>query len=126
MQNIMTTKETIEKYFASIHRGSWESYIADDFEFINSNIDNIVRGKAAYVEAAKRFFRATTAVEIKRMVIEGDNVAVIARYQLRSPSGKTGVCDVAEMLTTQNGQITSSAIFFDTKAFAEFMAQGYL
>ena len=99
-------------------------YIADDFTFINSNLDKVAHGKAAYVEAAGRFFRATTAVEIKQMVIEGETACVVARYNLHSPKGNTGICDVAEILVIKNEKLTSSIIFFDTKAFADFMANG--
>ncbi|MCL4507241.1 MAG: nuclear transport factor 2 family protein [Chloroflexi bacterium] len=120
----MTTKELIEKYFAAIHTGGWETYVADDFIFISSNLDKIARGKAAYVDGAGRFFSATTSVEMRQMIIEGDKVCVLARYQLRSPKGNTGVCDVAEILTVKGAKLASSAIFFDTKAFADFTAQG--
>ena len=119
----MSTNEIIRRYFASIHKGGWESYVADDFIFANSNLDKIVRGKAAYLEAAGRFFRATTSVEMRKTITEGDGACVLARYQLRSPKGKTGVCDVAEILTVKDGKISSSTIFFDTKAFFEFMGQ---
>ncbi len=118
----MTTRETIERYFASIPHGGWEAFIADNFTFINSNFDNIVQGRAAYIEAAGRFFRGTTSVEIRRMITENDQACVLARYGLRSPKGKTGVCDVAEILTVKGDKINSSAIFFDTAALANFMA----
>ena len=120
----MDTKGTAEKYYAAIHKGGWEKFIADDFVFMNSNLDNVVRGKAGYIEGAGRFFRVTTSVEVRRMVIQGDTACVLARYQLRSPKGNKGVCDVAEILTVRGDQLSSMAIFFDTKAFAEFMAQG--
>ncbi len=119
----MSTDETIRRYFTSIHTGGWESYVADDFIFVNSNLDKVERGKAAYVEAAGRFFRATTSVEIRKTITAGDDICVLARYELRSPKGKTGVSDVAEIMTVKDGKISSSAIFFDTKAFQEFMAQ---
>jgi ketosteroid isomerase-like protein len=118
----MRTEEIIKKYFDAIHSGGWESYISDDFAFVNSNLDKVANGKAAYLEGAGRFFRATTAVEIRQMVIEKGDVAVIARYTTRSPKGNAGVCDVAEFLTVEGDKLTSSAIFFDTKAFAGFMA----
>ena len=51
-----STDETVRKYFAAIHGGGWESLIAEDFVFINSNFDNVARGKAAYVTGAGRFF----------------------------------------------------------------------
>jgi ketosteroid isomerase-like protein len=120
----MKTKETIDRYFEALHKGGWEAYVGEDFVFINSNLDKVARGKAAYLEGAGRFFKTTTGVRINRMVIDGDHVALIARYDLRSPKGATGVCDVAEFLTVKDGKLASSAIFFDTKAFAEFMAQG--
>jgi ketosteroid isomerase-like protein len=120
----MTAKETIEKYFDALHKGGWESYVADDFTFTNTNLDKIAHGKAAYLEGAGRFFKTTTAVKIDRMVIDGDNVALIARYDVRSPKGTAGVCDVAEFITVKDDKLTSSAIFFDAKGLAEFMTQG--
>lgn len=119
----MRTKETIEAYFDAIHDGGWESYIADDFDFVVSNVDNVYHGKEIYLERAGRFFQTTTSVEIRQMIIDDGDVAVLARYQVRSPEGNTGVCDVAEFLTVEGEKLSSSAIFFDTEALAEFMAQ---
>ena len=119
----MPTKEFIEKYFDAIHKGGWESYISDDVVFMNSNLDKAARGKAAYLEAAGRFFKTTTAVEIRQMLVENEKVAVIARYRIRSPKGSVGVCDVAEFLAVKGEKLISSAIFFDTKSLTEFMAQ---
>ncbi|MGH9528692.1 MAG: nuclear transport factor 2 family protein [Terriglobales bacterium] len=120
----VSTKETIQKYFEAIHKGGWESYVADDFVFVNSNFDQVARSKTAYVEGARRFFRATTAAEIKQLIVEGNTACAAVRYRLRSPKGNTGVCDVAEILAVKDGKITSSSIFFDTKAFQDFMARG--
>jgi ketosteroid isomerase-like protein len=120
----MSTNQVIRSYFAAIHKGGWESYIAEDFVFISSNLDKIARGKSAYVEGAGRFFRVTTAVEISQLIIDGDNACAVARYQLRSPQGNTAVCDVAEILSVKNGQLKSSTIFFDTKALQDFLAKG--
>ncbi len=119
----MDTKETISRYFAAIHAGGWESYISDDFVFVNSNLDRKAHGKGAYIEGAGRFFRNTTGVEIRRMLIEGDEVAVVARYNVRSPKGATGVCDTAEFLTVSDGRLTSSVIFFDTKDLELLMSR---
>jgi ketosteroid isomerase-like protein len=120
----MTTKTVIQKYFGAIHHGHWDSYIADDFAFANSNFDTVIHGKAAYIEDAGRFFKMTSGVEIKQMIVEGDSACVIARYALRSPKGNTGICDVAEILNVRDDRITSSAIFFDTRAFQDFAAKG--
>lgn len=120
----MPTKEIIEKYFDAIHKGGWESYIADDFIFYSNSLDNVTHGQAAYLEDAGTFFKTTTGVEIKQMLIESEKVAILARYHVRSPKGNAGVCDVAEFITVKDDKLTSSAIFFDTKAIMEFMMQG--
>jgi len=119
----MAPKELIEKYFKAIHQGGWESFVADDFTFSNGNLDNVVRGKAAYLEGAGRFFRTTTAVDVRQTLIQGPHVATLARYSIRSPKGHTGVCDVAEFLTVVGDKLTASTIMFDTEALAKFMAQ---
>jgi ketosteroid isomerase-like protein len=119
----MNTKELIEDYFKAIHQGGWESYIADDFTFVNLNLDRVAHGKQAYLEGAGKFFTTTTAVEIREIIDKGDKVAVIARYATRNPKGRTGVCDVAEFLTVEGDKLTASSIFFDSKALFEFMAQ---
>ncbi|HEX5429521.1 MAG TPA: nuclear transport factor 2 family protein [Patescibacteria group bacterium] len=116
----MTTKEILEKYFPAIHSGGWESYIADDITFINSNFDNIKQGKSAYVQAAGNFFTDTIAVEVRDYIAEDNRVCAQARYTLRSPSGKQGVCDVVEIWKSDGEKLTYCAIFFDTKAFVNF------
>jgi hypothetical protein len=117
----MATQDTLQKYFKAIHGGGWEDYVAEDFTFINSNLDNVLHGKQAYVEGAGRFFRGTTDAEIKQLFIEGNRAAVLARYTLRSPKGNVGHCDVAEFLVFENDKLTESTIIFDLKAFNEFM-----
>ena len=119
----MKTREIVEKYFAAIHAGGWEDYIAEDFIYANSFLDRVLKGKAIYVEAGSRFFSSTTSVELKKIVIEGEKVAVVARYTVKSPQGKTQEFDVAEFLTVRNGMLTSSALFFDSMGLANFMAE---
>lgn len=119
----MTTQETLERYFAAIHTGGWEAFVAEEFTFINNSLDRAAHGKAAYLEGAGRFFRSSTEVELRQVLIDGNCAAVLARYHLRSPQGSTGTCDVAEFLTFSGGALTASAIFFDTRALTEFMAR---
>ncbi len=118
----METKETVKKYFAAIHAGGWEDYIAEDFIYANSFLDRTLTGKAAYIEAGSRFFSSTSSVELKQLIIDGDKVAVVARYTVKSPHGKIQEFDVAEFLNVKNGMLTSSAIFFDSMGLADFMA----
>jgi ketosteroid isomerase-like protein len=117
----MTTEQTLDKYFQAIHKGGWQEYVADDFTFVVNSFDRTMHGKDEYLRGAGNFFQATTAVDIRQKMIDGDQVALIARYDVRSPKGTTGTCDVAEFLTFNDGKLTASSIFFDTKAFGELI-----
>ena len=55
----MTTKDTIQGYFSSLQqKRGWESFLAEDMVFtIFASPNKQVRGRAAYLEATKRFYR---------------------------------------------------------------------
>ncbi len=120
----MTTETAIRTYFAAVHGGGWEDFVADDFtSFVSVSFDNVRHGKRAYLEGAGRFFATTTGLELRELVVSGDRVAAFVRYRVRSPKGTPGVCDVAELLTVRDSLLTSSAIFFDAQGLARFMAE---
>lgn len=77
-----------------------------------------------YVEALGRFLRVAKSVEVKKLIVEGNDACVIASYALKSPKGNSAACVVAEILFVRGGKIASSSIFFDTAAFREFMEKG--
>ena len=53
----MTTKDTIQGYFSSLQqKRGWESFLAEDMVFTSfASPNKQVRGRAAYLEATKRF-----------------------------------------------------------------------
>lgn len=119
----MSTKETIELYFKRLDENKgWEESIADGMIF--TGVTTKTKGREAYVQTTKGFLKVVTGLQIKNIVIEGENACVEAHYAIVSPKGNESVCKVAEFLTAKNGKIASSTIFFDTAAFREFMANG--
>lgn|SRR5260221_9301410 len=119
----MTTKETIETYYNGLNqKKGWESVIADNMVFNGPKTKT--KGKDAYVQATIGFLQVVQAVQINNLIIDGERACAIAHYGLLSPKGNTSNCDIAEVFSVKNGKIESSAIFFDTAAFREFMVQG--
>ena len=57
------------------------------------------------------------------MVVEGGRAFALVNYDLVSPKGRTLSCDVAEFWKLKEGKLDSIAIYFDTTAFSNFMAQ---
>ncbi|MBV9342745.1 MAG: ester cyclase [Acidobacteria bacterium] len=119
----MDTRAVIQQYFKNLYGGDWESLLADNMVFRNNGKKN-PPGKTTYIEATKRFLHIAKSVEVKELIVEGDKACAVTRYALLSPTGKTGVCDVAELFAVRNGKIHSNSIIFDMLAFHEFTAKG--
>jgi len=119
----MTTKETIQKYFAALNeKKDWELYIADSIVFTSPG--GKTESKEAYVKATNGFLRFVKLVKISKLIVEGYNASVIAHYRLQGPNGITSESKIAEIFEVKNNKIKSSAVFFDTAAFREFVAKG--
>ncbi len=119
----MTTKETIQKYFAALNeKKDWDTFIADGIVFTSPS--GKTEGKEAYVKATTGFLRFVKLVKISKVIVEGYNASVIAHYRLQGPNGHTSESKIAEVFEVKNNKIKSSAIFFDTAAFREFVAKG--
>ncbi len=115
----MTTKDTIEGYFNSLkQKKGWESFLSDDMIFTSfTSPIKQVTGKAAYLEATKRFYSTVISVEVKDLIIEGEKACALTHYELQPPTGNTFSSDVAEIFTIRNGKIASFAIYFDSAPF---------
>jgi len=121
---MMGTKEIVQGYFDGIARKKgWEDFISDEMVFVGPNMGRRT-GKEEYVGATVRFLRAVDSAKMSQLIVEGDNACAIVRYELLSPKGNRLSADIAEIMTVRNGKIASSAIFFDTAAFNDFMANG--
>lgn len=115
----MSTRQIVQGYFTELkQRGRWESFLADDLSFTSfTSPVKEVRGRAAYLESTKRFFSMVKSVELRDLIIEGEQACASTRYHLQAPSGTTFQSDVAELFRVRNGKIVALAIYFDTAPF---------
>jgi ketosteroid isomerase-like protein len=115
---LMSTKETVQHYFAELtKKGNWESLLSDDLAFTSfASPVKQVTGKAAYLESTKRFFSMIRSLEVRDLIVEGAKACALTSYQLQAPAGSFR-SDVAEIITVTNGKISSVAIYFDTAPF---------
>jgi ketosteroid isomerase-like protein len=115
----MTTRDTVQSYFESLREKSgWEAFLSDDIAFTSftSPIKHVT-GKAAYLQATKRFFSMVTALETKGILVDGERACVLTRYELQVPDGSTFESQVAELFEVRDGKIKSLAIYFDSAPF---------
>jgi ketosteroid isomerase-like protein len=115
----MTTRETIQEYFSSLEqKTSWDSFLSDDMKFTSFTTPNKrVSGRAAFLEATKRFYSMITALEVKDLLVDGQKACALTRYELQPPGGLAFRSDVAEVFEVRDGRITSFEIYFDGSPF---------
>jgi ketosteroid isomerase-like protein len=115
----MSTKEIVENYYDGVSRDDgWQALISDEMKFISPG--STTSWKAPYIEATSRFLGIVKNVQVKDLIIEGDKACALVDYTIVSPKGDLGNCFIAEFLSTKNGKIDSSTIFFDAAAFRAF------
>lgn len=115
----MTTRETIQEYFASLEqKAAWPSFLSDDMVFTSfTSPVKRVNGKTAYLESTRRFYSMITGVEPRRLIVDGQQACALTRYQLQPPSGAAFSSDVAEVFEVRDGKIASFDIYFDSAPF---------
>ena len=117
--NSMTTKATIEGYFSSLkQKKDWSSFLADDVVFTSfTSPVKQVTGKGAYLESTKRFYGGIVTFEVRDLLIDGDRVCALTRYQLQRPQLPAFESHVAEVFRVRDGKIVSFDIYFDSAPF---------
>jgi ketosteroid isomerase-like protein len=115
----MATRDAVEGYLRCVKQGKgWESFLADAMAFTSfTSPPRRVEGKAAYLEATRRFYSMVKAVEVKGVLVEGDKACALTRYELQPPQGAAFTSDVAEIFGVRDGKIESFDIYFDSAPF---------
>ena len=116
----MTMRETIERYFDTLAaKGQWQESFADDVVFTSfTSPTTEVKGKAAFLEATKRFYSTIQNVEVRQLVVDGPRAVALTRYEIQQPGGKPPFSsDVAEVFSVEGDKIDSLGIYFDTAPY---------
>lgn len=115
----MTTRDTIQSYFDSLKGNSgWEAFLSEEIVFTSfTSPVKRVSGRAAYLEATKRFFSMIKALEIKGILVDDERACVLTRYELQVPGGPAFEAQVAELFEVRDGKIKSLEIYFDSAPF---------
>ena len=115
----MTTRDTIQSYFNSLkQKTNWDSFLSDELRFTSfTSPAKRVSGRAAYLEATKRFYSMITALEVRDLLVDDQKACALTRYEFQPPGAAAFRSDVAEVFEVRDGKIISFEIFFDSSPF---------
>jgi ketosteroid isomerase-like protein len=115
----MTTREIVHHYFDALKQKSgWESFLSDDMLFTSfTSPIKQVSGRAAFLDSTKGFYSMINAVDVRKLIVDGNTACALTRYELQPPKGPAFSSDVAEVLEVRDGKIGTFAIYFDSSAF---------
>jgi ketosteroid isomerase-like protein len=116
---IMTIRETIQRYFDKLAaKSEWQESFADDIAFTSYiSPTKEVKGKAAYLEATKRFYSTIRGVELRQILVDGTRAVALTRYKIQQPGKPEFTSDVAEVFSVKGDKIDSLGIYFDTAPY---------
>ena len=118
----MDTKTLAESYFNAVNKGGWEDFVAEHFDYGMCDSQEIRQGRDVYLQGAGQFYALSQHLEVKKLLVEGREIAALNRYRLQSPQGNQLELDVAEFLKfDESDKLIASTIYFDTHRFQEFM-----
>ncbi|MDG6978345.1 MAG: nuclear transport factor 2 family protein [Nitrososphaerota archaeon] len=120
MSTAESTKELLSRYYEGLSgQAGWDEILAEDL-LLSGTVARESKGREAY--KTNNFFKLVRGHRVKEVMTEGAKGFALVNYDLASPKGKTWACDVAEFWKAKDGKLGSVAIYFDTAAFANFLA----
>lgn len=116
-------KDIIQQYYDSLDQkdNKWQELWSDDAIFGDASQVLNAKGKEAVIQSFTPFLRGVAHVEIKQLIIDGDNACVIAHYDYINPKGEKMSQDVAEVWEVKNEKLSKLTIYFDITAYRTFM-----
>lgn len=125
----MSTKEIIEKYYASANAGDWQTWLTlfDDHVVVDEQLAGhvegveVLRGAIGGIERGYSKFQNVP----RHIVIDGDQACVVSHISAANASGVPIEANVANYFQVKNGKIVYMANFHDTRPFDPFVNQTF-
>lgn len=116
----MTTLETLKQYHTNLKaKTEWQNSFSEEVLFTNlASPPRSIQGKASFLQATQKFYATIADLEIRKLVIDGENAMALVHYRLQPPNGMPGFdSDVAEIYVVRDGKIAEFSICFDTSPY---------
>lgn len=123
----MSTKDLIEKYYASANAGDWQTWLSlfDKNIVMDEQLAGHVEGISVLEGAIGGIERGYSKFQNnpQHIVINGDEACVVSHVSAANASGVLIEANVANYFRFKDGKIAYMANFHDTRPFDPFVNQ---
>jgi len=113
--------EILRKFYAAVIKkdiAEARKYLNDDLLFLG--LFETYHNAEEYIAALTKLLQVTVRLDVKRVIAEGNDVAVFFELETKAPVAATTL--VAEWHQVKNGKITRVESAFDGRPFAAMFA----
>jgi predicted SnoaL-like aldol condensation-catalyzing enzyme len=95
----MTVKEIIQNFYNGLvqKNDEWQKHLASDVVFADASKKLHAEGKEAFIQSFTNFLRTVENVQLKQLIVEGNNACAVVSYDYISPKGTKLHQDDAEV-----------------------------
>jgi ketosteroid isomerase-like protein len=121
----MTTQQVIRNFYDGLANktDAWQRDLAGGVVFSDASQQLQAEGREAFIQSFTGFLRAIERVELKQLIVDGNDAAAVVSYDYVSPTGGRLHQDDAEIWQVVDGQIKALTIYFDITEFRSFMGR---
>ena len=121
----MTVKEIIQGFYAGLAQKNdgWQKNLSDAVLFSDASQRLHAEGREAFIQSFTPFLRSVEKLQLKQLIIEGENACAVVSYDYVSPKGDKLHQDDAEVWKVIDGKIAALTIYFDITEFRNFMGR---
>jgi ketosteroid isomerase-like protein len=121
----MQVKEIIESFYTGLAQkdDTWQDHLAEAVVFADASRLLHAEGRTAFIESFSNFLRAVDSIQVKQLIVEGNDACAVVGYEYLSPKGSRLHQDDAEVWKVVDGKIGALTIYFDITEFRSFMGR---
>lgn len=121
----MVVQDIIRNFYDSLAQknDAWQQDVAEDVVFADASNKLRAAGREAFIQSFAGFLRAVERVQLRQLIVDGDDACAVVSYDYVSPAGARLHQDDAEVWKIADGKIAALTIYFDITEFRAFMAR---
>ncbi len=121
----MAVPDVIRNFYEGLANktDAWQRDLAEDIVFSDASRRLHAEGRDAFIQSFTGFLRAVERVQLRQLIVDGEDAAAVVSYDYVSPTGGRLHQDDAEIWRVVDGKVAALTLYFDVTEFRTFMGR---